>query len=453
MLQALWFLARLSALAFAVIWLSQRPGDVTLRWLGYEIETSVGVLAAGIALLLLLWSVAYRLYRAAITAPVQLRRLRVSARREKGYRVLTSGLVAIAAGDGQAAEKCAKTALRLIPDAPLARLLTAQAALLNGNAPKARREFTALLENDDTAFFGVRGLLSEALEAEDVEGALALARRAETIQPKRRWVLRTLFDLETRAQHWEKADAALKKGEKAGVFDAKAALRHRRALWTAAAIDDARQGRDATARKWAEKAFSLDPGFAPAALLFADLCQQAGKRRGAIKALEKAWETAPHPDLAKRWAALMPSGKKPASVYDQGKDAYDWIKKLCDLRPEHRDSRRALGSAALDAKMWKEAREHLISGSDYRLLARLEQEETGNEIKARHWMEKAADHPPEPRWICTACNHAESAWSPLCPECKAFNQQEWMIPGAGIAHKTIAPAPESALFSTSSLAR
>ena len=65
-----------------------------------------------------------------------------------------------------------------MPGTPLTRLLTAQTALLNGNAPKARREFAALLEDDSAAFFGVRGLLSEAVAAGDYPAALELIRRA-----------------------------------------------------------------------------------------------------------------------------------------------------------------------------------------------------------------------------------------------------------------------------------
>ena len=51
--------------------------------------------------------------------------------------------------------------------------------------------------------------------------------------------------------------------------------------------------------------------------------------------------------------ALLPAGKKSASVYDEGREACDWAKRLYDLRPEHRDSLRLMGAAALEARRWR----------------------------------------------------------------------------------------------------
>src|SRR5690606_27833126 len=94
----------------------------------------------------------------------------------------------------------------------------------------------------DAAFFGLRGLLTQTLKEGDYAEALQLIRKAEALQPKRQWVVRTRFDLETRNQAWAEAEDVLKKAERMGIFDATAARRHRQAILTARAQKNARDG-------------------------------------------------------------------------------------------------------------------------------------------------------------------------------------------------------------------
>jgi len=428
MLRAVWFLGKIALIVTAIGWLGPKIGWLSIDWMGYKAE-----IHGGFALLLLLaflFIVIHldRIWRGFVSMPAALRRYRDIMRQDKGYKALTQGLVAVAAGDARAAEKNARHAENLIPHTPLTKLLTAQTALLNGNAPKARREFLALLDDSDAAFFGLRGLLTQTLKEGDYAEALQLIRKAETLQPKRPWVVRTRFDLETRNRCWAEAEDVLKKAEKLGVFDAAAARRHRQALLTARARQNAKDGYLPLAAKQAAKAFGYDHGFSPAALLAASLYKELGKTRVAVRTVEKAWKQGPHPALAAFWLTLMPAPKKEPSVYETGKDAYLWVKRLADLNPAHRDSQRALGAAALQAKMWKEARERLINACDYRMLAVLERDETGNDAKAREWLELAAEYPPDPKWVCADCGHVSAEWMPLCTDCGVFNQQDWIIP-------------------------
>jgi len=428
MLRAIWFLLRLTALIAAILWLTATPGSVEINWHGYLIDTTASFLVAVIFVLGMLWTFIYRGWRALVSVPRVYRRYKIAAARENGYRAVTQGLVAIAAGDGRTAEKYAKRAENMIPGTPLTKLLVAQTALMNGDAPKARREFAALLDDNDAAFFGVRGLLTDTLKEGNYREALTLIRKADELQPGRPWVLRTLFDLETRNREWPKAERTLKKAEKLGLFDKAAATHHRQAIWTAMADENMLLAHTAVATKLAESAFNLGPGFTPAALRLVSLYAQADKRRAALKTIEKAWAANPHPALAVLWMSYLPAPKKATSIYESGRARYNWMKTLHDLNPLHRDSLRALGNAAVEARLWREAREALQQASDYRALAKLEQEETGNEAKAREYLELAAESAPDARWICTSCGSPAFDWSGLCPRCGAFDTLQWMTP-------------------------
>jgi HemY protein len=429
MLRALWFFAKIAIAVGIVIWLTLQPAQwVTITGFGYEVQIQAGLLLFIAFAALFIATKLDRIWRGFVSMPAVYRRYRWAARREKGYQTLTHGLVAVAAGDAEGAHRLSKRAESLIPHTPLTTLLTAQAALLKGDAAKARRHFMDLLDDKAAAFLGVRGLLNETLASGNHREALDLVRHAEKLQPSRAWVIRTLFDLETRHREWLKAERTLRKALKLGVYDVQTAARHRQAIWTAMAADAQAQEETAAAFQLARSALAIDPGFTPAAARAARLADERGKHRAALKIVEAAWAKNPHPELGMLWMLWAPASKRHKSIYDAGRVTYKWAQRLADLNPDHRESHRLLGQAALQVNLWKEAREQLQAGQDYRGLAKLEQEETGNEGKAREWLEMAHDAPPDPRWTCESCGHAAPEWQALCRHCGQFNMLSWITP-------------------------
>ena len=164
MIRALWFLLKVAVVIAIAIWLADRPGTVSVHWLGYAVEAPfwvallVTLAALGIAAL------GYRLLRGLIRTPQRIRRHSRARRRERGYRALTQGMVAIAAGDAPTARKMARKADGLLNEPPLTMLLSAQAAQLQGDERAAKQYFEAMLERPETAFLGMRGLLTQAIK-------------------------------------------------------------------------------------------------------------------------------------------------------------------------------------------------------------------------------------------------------------------------------------------------
>jgi len=98
MIRVLIFTLCVAAAALGVAWLADRPGTITVEWLGYQVETSalVGALAivALVVLLILLWGLLRYLFTrpAAITAYARERRKR------QGYDALSRGLLSVMPG-------------------------------------------------------------------------------------------------------------------------------------------------------------------------------------------------------------------------------------------------------------------------------------------------------------------------------------------------------------------
>src|SRR5919202_454843 len=107
---------------------------------------SVAVMLLGVLALAVLVGLLWRIFRGVVTGPRAFWRRRRERRRRAGYRALTQGMVAVAAGDPDKAQRYARKADVLLADPPLTLLLSAQAAQLNGDETAARKYFQAMLK-------------------------------------------------------------------------------------------------------------------------------------------------------------------------------------------------------------------------------------------------------------------------------------------------------------------
>src|SRR3954453_5906623 len=133
MVRVVFFLFVIAALALGGAWIADRPGEVSVNWLGWRIETSVLVTMAAVAVILALTIMAWSLLRLVVRSPRAFSNALHGRRRRKGYQAISRGLVAVGSGDGGAARKFAGEAERLAGGEPLALLLRAQTAQLSGD--------------------------------------------------------------------------------------------------------------------------------------------------------------------------------------------------------------------------------------------------------------------------------------------------------------------------------
>ena len=276
------FLLLIAAMAVTV-WFADRPGTAVIVWQGYRIETSVGVLGLAVAAFALAAAALYRLWRGAVGTPRFISRWRREGRRRRGYMALTQGLVAVAAGDADAARRQARRADHLLGDPPLTMLLSAQVAQLSGDEDTAKAQFAAMLERPETAFLGLRGLLLQALRAGDQAQALDLARRAQALRPKTSWVLATLFDLETQAGDWRAAIETVERSGRAGVIPPVETARRRAAVLVELSRTAVAERRSRDAVVHAERAHRADPNHVAAMIWLAQRYAATDRHRAAIQ--------------------------------------------------------------------------------------------------------------------------------------------------------------------------
>jgi HemY protein len=442
----------IAALVVAAVFFADHPGRVGIVWQGWQVETSVGVLAAAAALLALAVALLLRLLRMILRSPRAVSHWRRERRRHAGYRALSQGMVAVAAGEPQEAQRHARRAGALLADPPLTLLLSAQAAQLGGDENAAKCFFTAMLDRPETEFLGLRGLLNQALRNEDRGTALRLAERARGLRPNARWVAESLFDLEIREGRWEAALETLAQLVKQRLIPAERGSRHRGVILYELSRAALAAGDRRGATRLAAEAQRSAPDLAAPAAHHARLLLDGGQKGPAAKAVERAWRTAPNPALAQVYDEIHRESPPLARLKR--------FERLAGENPEARESHLALAAAALAAQLWGEARRRLeqaqrpaaassaAAGCTARLclmMARLEEAEHQDFAKVREWLDRAVAAPPDPRYICANCGGESLEWHALCPHCGNFDTLAWRTPAAavvGTAMLAAASAPE-----------
>ena len=411
-----------AALVSVAVWLADRPGEVTIHWQGWRVDTTVPVLVMVLLAVLASLHGVWTLVRAVVFGPRKWLAARRERRRNEGYRALSDGLAAMATGDRRAMGKLAKRADKLLGDPALTGLLTARAAEMGGDAALAERHFRAMLERPETVAVGLKGLMQQALVRGDHHIALDYARRAWAVNPHVDGLAVALFDLQARAGEWAEAELTLADAKRSKLLSG-VDVQHRQALVLyQRALGSA--GDVAEAAKLAYQAHKMDPTFVPAAVAAAEAFHRLGNERKARAVIEATWKCASHPDLVTATIALAPAETSLMRVKR--------LERLVSVNSAAPEGRVALAKAALDSRLWGLARTHLEKAvlaqpyaEAYALLARLERDERHNEGDALAWEAKAATAPAAPVWRCEACGNQAEVWSASCPACGVVDGVVW----------------------------
>lgn len=431
MLRALWFMIKLGAVAALAAWLAAQPGEVNLTWRDYTVRVDGGLFLVLLLGAILLAIFVYSVLRGIANIPRSWRRYRAERARLQGYRALTLGLSALAAGDEKTAAQQSRKAAALLPgDKGLPVLLQAQVARLQGRTEDAQQNFTALLGNRDTAFLGARGLLLQAIEQKDDAAARDILKKALALQPKQSWLLTIAYELELRTQQWEAARGFLKRLEQIGAVSSIAAREDRAVMLIAEADDYVQKGWRERAKQRLKKALQVRPHFVPAVKRLAGLQMYDGKRRKAEKMIEAAWRVQDHPDLAQLWMAVMPPHKTSDNAA-----RYHWAEKLLQIAPKNAAGYVAVARTAMEQKLWGEARVSLQKALEiaptsdlYLMLAELEEHSGYMGAAYTRLQEQAASAPPPPTWVCQRTGRIYAEWAALAMPHGAFNSMVWQMP-------------------------
>jgi HemY protein len=421
------FLVLIAFAAAGAAWVADQPGDVALSWGSWRVVTTLPVLALALGVTIVAAMLAWAILRALWHVPERIRHSRRERRRARGRNAITQGLLAIGHGDSSAARLHSEVARRHAADDPLALLLHAQSAQLDGDRAGARAAFHAMAERGDTRLLGLRGLFIEAQRADDPLAAVGIAEEALKLSPSSTWASQAVLGFRCAKGDWNGALAILDNNLASGLIDKPAYRRQRGVLLTARALELENVDRDLS-RDSAMEAIKLAPTLVPAAVLASKYQSEAHQIRRSMRIVETAWLAHPHPDLADAYAHVK--------LGDSARQRLVRVETLAAKAPGHIEGALAVARAAIDATEFARAREALapfIAAPTQRvamLMAEIERTEHGDSGRARTWTLRAVRALHDPVW--TADGYVSERWRPVSPVSGRLDAFQWQMPLAAL---------------------
>lgn len=448
MIRLIAYLVLIVAAAAGLSWIADRPGSLTIEWLGYDIRTSVFIativlLISFFALALLGW-----LGILTLTAPKRVSRNMERRRKRAGEEAVRRGIFAAGAGDKLGALKASAIAKKATPEEPLTLLLEAQSAQLNEDPIASRQAFERMLEKPGMAEVGLRGLYIEAKKAGQTEAAKQFAERALTANPALAWSSSALFEMQCRDGDWRSALKTLQIAKQNRHLGKTEADKRRALLLTQLAVE-LEESQQSKALAYATEAFDLAPSLIPAAIVAGRILTAQGQTSKATKILTQAWRNTQHPEIALIFAH--------ARRGDSPRERLNRVKSLVAAGPATLEGAVAIAGAAIEAKDWKTARlaldPYLVTNPPARvcrLMARIEAGQDGDAGRAREWLAKAARGAPDPVWV-SPDGATTTEWQPMSPTTGALGALEWKTPPSAASQGTDDLIPEISALDMSSI--
>jgi HemY protein len=427
MIRIILFLVLIALAAAGAAWVADQSGDVALSWGDFHADPSLPVFALALGVTIVAAIVLWTIIRALWRTPGHIRRRRRERRHARGRHAITHGLLAIGHGDATAARGHAEVARRHAADDPLALLLHAQSAQLDGDRAGARAAFSAMAERKDTRLLGLRGLFIEAQRADDPVAAVGIAEEALKLAPASTWASQAVLGFRCARGDWSGALAILDHNLASGLIDKVVFRRQRGVLLTARALELEKIDRDLS-RDSVMEAIKLAPTLVPAAVLASKYQSEAHQIRRSMRIVEAAWLAHPHPDLADAYAHVK--------LGDSARQRLVRIETLAAKAPGHLESALAIARAAIDASEFSRARaalEPFVAAPTQRvamLMAEIERTEHGDSGRARAWTLRAVRALQDPVW--TADGYVSASWRPVSPVSGRIDAFQWQMPLAAL---------------------
>jgi HemY protein len=293
--------------------------------------------------------------------------------------------------------------------------------LIDGRHDEARQKFEAMAEDPETRELGLRGLYFEALRHNAHEAARHYAEKAVEKAPHLPWAVDATLEYRIQAGRFDDAIRLLESQRALVGMDRKVGDRKKAVMLTGRAMSKL-EGDPKGAREDALHALRLAPDLVAASLVAARALFREDNPRKAYSTLEYAFKLSPHPEIA----ALYVRGGGSDSAAERLKRA----RKLENIQPDAPEALLAVAQAALDAREFVLAREKAEAAaradereSVYLLMADIEEADTGDQGRVRHWLSQALRAPRDPAWM--ADGQMSAHWLPVSPVTGRLDAFEW----------------------------
>ncbi|MDX1974305.1 MAG: heme biosynthesis HemY N-terminal domain-containing protein [Rickettsiales bacterium] len=294
MINLILFLIVLACVGIITSWVAENPGQVTMYWFDYRIDTSVAGLLILTGLTAIAITLAWLMLRRLLGAPSRLIHHRQLKHYKQAISELTYSVAALAAADPKGAELHTKKAEKLIGRSPLTVMLSAQIARSQGKDDATRELLEQLLDYKETEYLAARSLSDAANQQKLFPTALELAERAYAIGPKDAQSASAVVSLHVRLGQWQEALLAIRKAHYASRAEKR---RHLGLVHLQQGLTLLQTQHHEEALTQAKACFALLADFPPAAIFTAQAFAANGQSKKAVQIIKQGWNHTPHPQL------------------------------------------------------------------------------------------------------------------------------------------------------------
>lgn len=378
-------------LAFGVWELTENPGSVSITWYGYVIETSVAFCIALIIALTLAIHLILFPFRWVRSIKASLERKRFNRFKDLLIEALSNVLCNNLSENEDLIKKLEKYNSS---DADLILMVKA----LSKTDPDI---YDKLIKNPKTYQAGWQGIIDRHIERGEIIKAAEEVEKLLEKNEKKEWILKEAFNLFTLNGEWKKAMSCLESLRKIKAVSDKLYNYQKAVLLTK------------LGKGW--DAFKLCPELPVAALEAAKI-----KPKKAEKIYFTSWREQPSFEVYRAFTKLF--------VRENSLSVYKHTLKLCENNPTAKLNSLVIADAAINAKLWSEAKKELTAYlAKYPLnidvaikMAQIEFDLNHNIHEAQRWIDKMSNLPPNANYVCTCCGHKTTDWMASCPVCNAF---------------------------------
>lgn len=410
MIRAVLYAIFTALLVAFVIWISQNPGEVTVNWLGYQVNTSALLLVLALLLLILLVLFMVRLLQLPLSFFSFLKNGRNNSKLKAQKKLMIEILSATTAKDEAKYPALEKRINSVFEDnSDLKNML-----LLSVTKGEKRLEIlNNFTPDNETELATLKVRIDDALSANKKSEALQLYRKAFSSFPKIDWVAKDFVNLLAFFGEWtellETLEIAYKKGAVTKAYFIKAK--------STALLERGVQNNNCSD---IFKASKIDENNLEAQIKAADCFFKEGRRKKAIALLSSAWKKFQNIiiyDALVNIVQDLPIQKKIAI-----------IEKMVKKTEGNPTSLLALADAFANIRLYAQARAELdkylllypSSARAARIMAKLEYDENPDSDATKKWRALADASPIQKMWTCEKCGNSFAEWHALCSCCGAF---------------------------------
>ena len=433
LLKGILFLIVSGLFAFAIIYLTDLSGDITINLNGTELRISIAVAISSTVILFIILLASFAIFNLGIAIArfltgdeTAVSRYFIRSRESKGNKALLNALISSYEGDSGKALLHSSKAKNLLRDNPISLLVNAKMAQEAGKSSLVLKNFKQLLLKKETRSVALNGIVSEKIKSGDYESAIKLTKKSIEINPKNINNINTLFNLQLLENDWNGARKTLQVKKKQDKIPHTSFVRQEATLIFAEAKQKQSEGLTKEALDLALTAVRQYPSFVAGLTLLTELELINGNKKRVAKLLQKGWSLFQHPEIAKSYAELevnetAEARKVRLDVLTKMKDRSTQTKillaELCLAAREFNDAKTVMSEVVKDDP----------DNYSLTLMAAAEKGTGATDFVVREWLTKAVYAPKTFGWICSNCDF-QTEWVCICPKCESFDTMEWRRP-------------------------